>query len=158
MLDPAIRDWVVFPLMLMVILVGIIRHSITGILKSDKPLEKEELSHKQMLTRAKRLRSNGRFLSETAFQGRKGYYAAKEDGILRREDLPGQANPMASPDKMMGPMKSQVDPLCLPPLNPYFHTLLSIVGVRWGDYRWNNIHDCLQLERVNSDFLASLPG
>lgn len=46
-LDPAIRDWVVFPLMLMVILVGVLRHQITALLKSDnKPLDKEELSHK----------------------------------------------------------------------------------------------------------------
>ncbi|CAN0143402.1 unnamed protein product [Discosporangium mesarthrocarpum] len=106
-LDPAIRDWVVFPLMFMVILVGIIRHNITGLLKADKPLDKEELTHKQMLTRAKRLRGNGRFLSVEAFEGRKGFYGDKKSGVLRREDLPGQANPMASPEKMMGPMKSQ---------------------------------------------------
>lgn len=45
-LDPSIRDWVVFPLMLMVILVGVLRHNITALLKSEKPLEKEELSYK----------------------------------------------------------------------------------------------------------------
>lgn len=44
-LDPAIRDWVVFPLMVMVILVGVLRH-ITLLLKAEKPLDKEELSHK----------------------------------------------------------------------------------------------------------------
>lgn len=45
-LDPAIRDWVVFPLMLMVILVGVLRHNITALLKADKALDKEEVSHK----------------------------------------------------------------------------------------------------------------
>ena len=45
-LDPAIRDWVVFPLMLMVILVGVLRHNITALLKSEKPLDKNELSYK----------------------------------------------------------------------------------------------------------------
>lgn len=46
-LDSAIRDWVVFPLMVMVILVGVLRHEITALIKSDdKPLDKEELSHK----------------------------------------------------------------------------------------------------------------
>lgn len=45
-LDPAIRNWVVFPLMLMVILVGILRHNISALLKSEKPLDKEELSYK----------------------------------------------------------------------------------------------------------------
>lgn len=45
-LDPAIRDWVVFPLMLMVILVGVLRHNITTLLKAEKPLDKEELSYK----------------------------------------------------------------------------------------------------------------
>ncbi|CAM9466409.1 unnamed protein product [Ectocarpus sp. 12 AP-2014] len=106
-LDPAIRDWVVFPLMLMVILVGVLRHNITALLKADKPLDKEELSYKQTLTRAKRLRGNGRFICREAFSRRKGYFTAKEGGLLRQEDLPGQANPMANPDKMMGPMKSQ---------------------------------------------------
>lgn len=45
-LDPAIRDWVVFPLMLMVILVGVLRHNITALLRSEKPLDKEELGYK----------------------------------------------------------------------------------------------------------------
>lgn len=63
---------------------------------------------RQTLTRAKLLRGNGRFICREAFSGRKGYFTAKEGGLLRREDLPGQANPMANPDKMMGPMKSQV--------------------------------------------------
>eukprot|EP00752_Nemacystus_decipiens_P012360 g10956.t1 len=107
-LDPAIRNWVVFPLMLMVILVGVLRHYITALLKAEKPLEKEELTYKQTLTRAKRLRGNGRFICREAFSGRKGYFTAKEDGLLRKDDLPGQANPMANPDKMMGPMKSQM--------------------------------------------------
>ncbi|CAM9892387.1 unnamed protein product [Pylaiella littoralis] len=106
-LDPAIRDWVVFPLMLMVILVGVLRHNITALLKAEKPLDKEELSHKQTLTRAKRLRGNGRFICKEAFSRRKGYFTSKEGGLLRQGDLPGQANPMANPDKMMGPMKSQ---------------------------------------------------
>eukprot|EP00752_Nemacystus_decipiens_P017082 g15299.t1 len=44
-LDPAIRNWVVFPLMLMVILVGVLRHYITALLKAEKPLEKEELTY-----------------------------------------------------------------------------------------------------------------
>eukprot|EP00903_Cladosiphon_okamuranus_P021880 g20115.t1 len=107
-LDPAIRDWVVLPLMLMVILVGVLRHNITALLKAEKPLDKEELSYKQTLTRAKRLRGNGRFICREAFSRRKGYFTAKEGGLLRQEDLPGQANPMANPDKMMGPMKSQM--------------------------------------------------
>lgn len=108
-LDSAIRDWVVFPLMVMVILVGVLRHEITALIKSDdKPLDKEELSHKQLLTRAKRLRGNGRFICEEAFMRRKGYYTAKEGGLLRNEDLPGPVNPMANPEKMMGPMKSQM--------------------------------------------------
>lgn len=58
--------------------------------------------------RAKRLRNNGRFICEEAFSRRKGYFTSKEGGLLRQEDLPGQASPMANPDKMMGPMKSQV--------------------------------------------------
>ncbi|CAM9454452.1 unnamed protein product [Ascophyllum nodosum] len=107
-LDPAIRDWVVFPLMLMVILVGVLRHNITALLKSEKPLDKNELSYKQTLTRAKRLRGNGRFISEEAFSRRKGYFTAKDGGLLRQDDLPGQENPMTNPEKMMGPMKSQM--------------------------------------------------
>lgn len=58
--------------------------------------------------RANRLRNNGRFICEEAFLRRKGYYTAKEGGLLRQEELPEAANPMANPEKMMGPMKSQV--------------------------------------------------
>lgn len=63
---------------------------------------------RQTLTRAKRLRGNGRFISEEAFSKRKGYFTAKDGGLLRQDDLPGQENPMANPEKIMGPMKSQV--------------------------------------------------
>ncbi|CAN0496643.1 unnamed protein product [Phaeothamnion confervicola] len=45
-LDPAIRDWVVLPLMLMVMMLGLIRHYIALLLKSEKPQETEELSLK----------------------------------------------------------------------------------------------------------------
>lgn len=73
---------------------------------------------RQTLTRAKRLRGNGRFICREAFSRRKGYFTAKEGGLLRQEDLPGQANPMANPDKMMGPMKSQVRSLSSCTISP----------------------------------------
>ncbi|CAN0111648.1 unnamed protein product, partial [Phaeothamnion confervicola] len=62
---------------------------------------------RQVLARSARLRVNGRMIAPEAYQVRKAYFMADRTGALLKEDLPGPANPMADPSKMMDPMKSQ---------------------------------------------------
>ena len=109
-LDPAIRDWVVLPLVLMVILVGMGRHYSQILLKST-PLITEgdlaELRCKQILQQSSRLRMNGRFLSSDSFQRRKAYFVRKKTGVLR-EKTPPTSNPMGNPLAMVDMMKGNI--------------------------------------------------
>ncbi|CAM9571547.1 unnamed protein product [Chrysoparadoxa australica] len=110
-LDPAIRDWVVLPLMIMAGLITFIRHFLTIATKQDQVVDVDEREMKQLLVRAKRLRTNGKHINSEAYASRKAcfaFFVAKDTGKLRQEDLPAPKNPMADPSAMMGPMKSQM--------------------------------------------------
>lgn len=73
-LDSAIRDWVVIPIVIMVILVGMGRHYAQILLKSSPILTEGDLNEarfKQIIQHALRLRLSGRYLHNDAFQRRK---------------------------------------------------------------------------------------
>src|ERR1044072_7121041 len=109
-LDPAIRDWVVIPLVLMVILVGLGRNYSQILLKSTPVITESDLQEircKRILQQVLRLRMNGRFLNSDAFQRRKAYFIKKKTGVLR-EKTPSPGNPMSNPLAMVDMMKGQI--------------------------------------------------
>eukprot|EP01035_Chromulina_nebulosa_P026608 gene26608-34851_t len=110
LLDPAIRDWVVIPIIIMLVLVGMGRHYIQNLLKSDPIINEttlNEMRYKQTLGHSARLRINGCMLNEKAFARRKAYFIQKKTGILR-EKVPGPSNPMSNPLAMMDMMKGNI--------------------------------------------------
>ncbi|KAJ7904404.1 integral membrane protein DUF106-domain-containing protein [Mycena olivaceomarginata] len=121
-LDPQIRDWVLFPITLVMILVGILRHYIVLLLQSPpKALPREALREQRALTRSQVLRSSAanspipptyyktisRHLSE-AFEA--GTYL--KDGPPKEGEAPKPPpNPISDPaamDGMMAGMKTQM--------------------------------------------------
>jgi len=102
-LDPQIRDWVLFPIMLVMFLVSILRHNITKLMRGEgKKGDIKTVQEGQILLRARRLRSNCNKLPITSFNMRKIYFNNKDSGLFK--DRPGpdpMANPMANP--MMDP-------------------------------------------------------
>ncbi|KAJ6629102.1 integral membrane protein DUF106-domain-containing protein [Mycena sp. CBHHK59/15] len=121
-LDPQIRDWVLFPITLVMILVGILRHYVVLLLQSPPiKLPREAVREQRALMRSQILRSTSsnspipptyyrsisRHLSE-AFEA--GTYL--KDGPPREGDAPkGPPNPMSDPaamDGMMAGMKTQM--------------------------------------------------
>jgi hypothetical protein len=110
LLDPAIRDWVVIPMVILLVLVALGRNYVSQLIKSTPDITEndlDELRFKQTLQQAQRLRMNGRFISDTAFNMRKAYLIRKETGVLR-EKVPGAGNPMSNPMAMMDMMKGQM--------------------------------------------------
>jgi hypothetical protein len=110
LLDPAIRDWVVIPMVILLVLVALGRNYVSQLIKSTPEITEndlDELRFKQTLQQAQRLRMNGRFISDTAFNMRKAYLIRKETGVLR-EKVPGAGNPMSNPMAMMDMMKGQM--------------------------------------------------
>jgi hypothetical protein len=110
LLDPAIRDWVVLPMFLMLVLVGMGRHYAQTLIKTDPIITAtglDEIRYKQVLMQAERLRMNGNLLNEKSYLRRKAYFIKKKTGILR-EKVAGPANPMSNPLAMVDMMKGNV--------------------------------------------------
>eukprot|EP00547_Thalassionema_nitzschioides_P005693 CAMPEP_0194216662 /NCGR_PEP_ID=MMETSP0156-20130528/19455_1 /TAXON_ID=33649 /ORGANISM="Thalassionema nitzschioides, Strain L26-B" /LENGTH=300 /DNA_ID=CAMNT_0038945487 /DNA_START=78 /DNA_END=980 /DNA_ORIENTATION=+ len=124
LLDSAIRDWVVLPLLVIMISAGLLRHFVGLLLKPDpKPLTKIESRAKNGMARAVRLRSgNANFISQDRWESRRRYFSDKESGYLREESewatkeaekekedgsAPGGMDPM-NPMSMMDGMKGNM--------------------------------------------------
>jgi hypothetical protein len=111
LLDSAIRDWVVLPIIIMTIMLNIVRNYGLQLMKSPakKMTQKdlEEVRHKQTIMKAARLRQNGNFLCDDGFNKRKSFLTRKKVGLLR-EKVPQAANPMSNPMQMVDMMKGQV--------------------------------------------------
>ncbi|KAI9496003.1 integral membrane protein DUF106-domain-containing protein [Zychaea mexicana] len=114
LLDPAIRDWVLIPIMIVMVLVGILRHHITMLLTGQpkKPQVKAVRESKALL-RGMRLRTFGNHIPAHAFSSRKAILAeAFEEGRYLK-NAPGNnnnapatpPNPMTDPDMMEGMME-----------------------------------------------------
>ncbi len=120
LLDPAIRDWVVLPMVAMMVLVGIGRHYAQLLMKSDNEVSADkvvEMRLKQVIGRAAKLRSSRNFICEEAFQARRAYFCRKKKdttdaslvGALWEENLPVPQNPMmGNPMMMVDMMKGNV--------------------------------------------------
>jgi len=107
MLDPQIRDWVVLPMVYMMVLMGALRHYVQQMLKTEKPIDKEEAGYKGTLMRSSRLRRNGGLLTRDAFLRRKAYFVMKDKGVLRAK-VKGATNPMANPMGLVDMMKNNM--------------------------------------------------
>ena len=106
-LDPNIRNYVVLPLVVIMIFVNMARNYVSSLLRSDKTFDADEIKYRQVLQRASMLRSNGGFLTASAYAIRKGYFISKEDGKLFEKVPKGgmnmaAMNPMAMMDMMKG--------------------------------------------------------
>ena len=111
LLDPEIRDWVVLPMLIMLLLVGMGRQYVSTLIKSEpKTTMKDliELRYKAVLGRSQVLRMNGSALSARAFNVRKAYLIRPKVGLLREKDLPGPTNPLNNMNTMMDMVKGNV--------------------------------------------------
>jgi hypothetical protein len=134
-LDPAIRNWVVLPMIILMTFMGIGRSYGQQLMKSEPKItqtEFDEIRYKQTIGRAERLRVMGQVINKRAFNTRKTYLhnpkqkgaavtngdaanskdASKEEdptyvkGLLQ-ETVPGATNPMmgGDPSAMVGMLK-----------------------------------------------------
>jgi hypothetical protein len=71
MLDPNIRDWVLLPIVAVMVMVGIGRSMVQVLLKSDMPADVNITKHRMLLTRSSKIRMNGGILPPRSFQLRK---------------------------------------------------------------------------------------
>lgn len=81
LLDSDIRDWVVLPLLVIMIAAGLLRQAMSVYLRSNsKPLSSIESRAKSCMQRSLRLRSGGGgYISTQKWESRRRYLSAKED-------------------------------------------------------------------------------
>ncbi|KAK9236747.1 integral membrane protein DUF106-domain-containing protein [Lipomyces kononenkoae] len=120
-LDPSLRDWVLFPILLVMILVGILRHYITLLLQSPpKQLDLLAIREQQSLARGASLRSNGKLIPPTSFQSRKiyliqafkeGVFLKDQEALKNKDEPKAPPNPLSDPggmDQMMNMLKGNM--------------------------------------------------
>jgi len=110
-LDPRIRDWVLLPIFVVMILQGLLRQYVTVLwLQDHKPVTPASVEQASTLRRSQILRSNGHFLPAPAFRMRKRYLLEK---VFRAVSQPkeGEAsapNPFSDPFAMTGMLKNHM--------------------------------------------------
>ncbi|CAK0739404.1 hypothetical protein CVIRNUC_001163 [Coccomyxa viridis] len=113
-LDRDVRDWVLVPLTMSIVLMMLIRQYATQVLmgggKSQQKVEMKEVKEKQALARSQMLRGAFGFITEGAFRQRKAYFTAKGSGVLNQksEQKSAQEQMMTNPDLMSGMMKQNL--------------------------------------------------
>ncbi|KAJ1892991.1 hypothetical protein LPJ66_006021, partial [Kickxella alabastrina] len=115
-LDPAIRDWVLFPITLIMVLVGVFRHQLTILMTGEPPKpDVKDIRQGKALMRGQILAQNKSYIPAAAFIERKRYLCeAYEQGTyLKNKAVKEQsaANLMADPknmEMMMDGMKKQM--------------------------------------------------
>ncbi|KAK0540169.1 hypothetical protein OC835_000791 [Tilletia horrida] len=108
-LDSAIRDWVLLPITVVMILVGILRHNVTLLIDSPpKKVSRQALREQRVLARAQVLRTNFFQLPPSAFAARKAFLAdALGSGAYLQKADEGAENGAATPGSPFDP--SQMD-------------------------------------------------
>jgi hypothetical protein len=116
-LDPSLRQWVLFPILFVMILVGIMRHYATVLLQpGPKKGDAKMVREQQFLQYSSSLRANAGFLPPDAFQTRQGYLSQQmKEGKYLKDPEGGQGggppNMLTDPksmDGMIEMMKGQI--------------------------------------------------
>ncbi|KAJ3303639.1 ER membrane complex subunit 3 [Kappamyces sp. JEL0829] len=96
-LDPAIRDWVMFPILVVMILVGLLRSNATLLMNSKPKLDKAQMRETQALMRVLRQRVT-RILHPSTHE----YWKAHALEYMKERDASG--DPMSNPEQLEGTM------------------------------------------------------
>lgn len=114
-LDPAIRDWVLFPIMLVMVLVGILRHHATQLLNSVPKQKLRAVRETSALMRSRIFRVEGSLeIPRHGFLSRKAYLCSafeKNEYVKNPDAIGQQPNPLSDPgsmDVMMDGMKKNM--------------------------------------------------
>ncbi|XP_022787966.1 ER membrane protein complex subunit 3-like [Stylophora pistillata] len=109
LLDPAIRLWVILPIVIITFLVGIIRHYLSMLLQSKKDLDLLQVSDSQALMRSRNLRENAKYIPYECFEARRHFFNDEEEGYFKTQDRKGPVkNPISDPTMMVDMAKGNI--------------------------------------------------
>lgn len=109
LLDPAIRVWVIVPIVMITFLVGVIRHHVSILLTSQKKVEVDQIKQSHVLMRSRVLREHGKYIPLESYLMRKSFFNNEESGVLKvNKPQAPQKNPMQDPTMMMDMLKGNL--------------------------------------------------
>ncbi|KAF2288852.1 hypothetical protein GH714_018154 [Hevea brasiliensis] len=74
-LDTAIRDWVLIPLSVVMVLIGVLRYFVSKLMRSYQVPDAKIVKEGQVIVRARNLRSGANFIPPKAFRARRVYFS-----------------------------------------------------------------------------------
>ncbi|CAH9111745.1 unnamed protein product [Cuscuta epithymum] len=110
-LDTAIRDWVLIPLSVVMVLIGVLRYFVSKLMRSSSQLPDAKIVKEgQLIIRARNLRAGANFIPAKSFRARRLYYSNEENGLLvvpKDQAQNAQAQMFSDPNMAMDMMKKK---------------------------------------------------
>lgn len=124
-LDPKIRDWVLFPIFVVMFMKDILNYYLRVLMSEKKKPDVDTTRKQQLLSRSRRLRKNHEYVTPSAFRMRKTWYTQKAFKAKTQEEIEREKQEATPPDPMamMGQMKSGFAP-----------QMIFIVTMTWVNY------------------------
>ncbi|KAG0583355.1 hypothetical protein M758_3G131400 [Ceratodon purpureus] len=111
-LDTQIRDWVLAPLSLVMVLIGVLRHFVSKMMRTTPNPDLKAVKEGQVVLRARFLKAGANYIPARSFQMRKLYYNNEENGLLHvpkgQGANPMQAQMLSDPTMAMDMMKKNL--------------------------------------------------
>ncbi|OVA09245.1 Protein of unknown function DUF106 [Macleaya cordata] len=111
-LDTAIRDWVLIPLSVVMVLIGILRYFVSKLMRSSQLPDAKMVKEGQVVIRARNLRAAANFIPPKSFRARRAYFSNEENGLLHVPKGQAAQNPQAQmlsdPNMAMDMMKKNL--------------------------------------------------
>ncbi|KAK4421388.1 ER membrane protein complex subunit [Sesamum alatum] len=79
-LDTAIRDWVLIPLSVVMVLIGVLRYFVSKLIRSDQVPDPKIVIEGQVIIGARNLRAAANFIPAKSFRARRYYYSNESLG------------------------------------------------------------------------------
>ena len=107
-LDQKIRDWVLIPIFIIVVLIGVLRTRVQALITGTKKADKEVLELQNLMQRSGRLRQNGHLVPWDAFSMRKQFLVGEKKRGLRQKVDPSIGTCVASKQGVGGGAEARV--------------------------------------------------
>merc|ERR1711977_1209 len=96
MLDPNVRNWGMIPITFAMLLIGVLRHLVSKLMRGSSTAKVKSIQAKQLIMRSQFLRAHSAFLSRAAFAQRKDYFCDKDKGMFLQK-----VDPSLNPQQQM---------------------------------------------------------
>ena len=101
-LDTAIRDWVLIPLSVVMVLIGVLRYFVSKLMRSSQLPDAKIVKEGQVIVRARNLRAGANFIPAKSFRSRRAYFS--NEGQAQN----AQAQMFSDPNMAMDMMKKNL--------------------------------------------------